>query len=125
MARDRCLFIVLFTMPTLVVLSMWIGVGSCECPSLWGVNHSILALRVLRNSAPSSDSAADAATSLRMAQVMCMLPLRLMGLFAFGRLPLKKYPPTRLHGLPADRYDASECTVSIISDERNPMTALG
>ena len=104
---------------------MWIGVGGCECPSSCNVNRSIFASRALRKSAPSSASAADAATSFRMAHVMCMLPLRRMGLFASGRLPRKKYPPARLRALPADRYEASECTLSIISDARNLMTALG
>jgi len=108
---------------TAVVLLMWIDVGGCECPSSWRVNRSILASRALRKSAPSSASAADAATSFRMTQFMCMLPLRLMGLFSFGRLPRKKYPPVQLRALPF--YNASECMLSIISDARNRMTALG
>ena len=62
--RDCCLFIAWFTMHTAVVLLMWIDVGGYECPSLWRVNRSILALRALMKSAPSSTSAADATRPL-------------------------------------------------------------
>ncbi len=53
----------------------------------------ILASCALRNSAPSSASVADAATSLRMVQVILIAPLMMIGLASHGKLPRKKYPP--------------------------------
>ena len=57
-------------MPTAVVLSTWIGVGGCGCPNAWSVIRNTLASCALRKRAPSSASAAEAATSLRIAHVM-------------------------------------------------------
>ena len=60
----------LFTIPTAVVLSTWVGVGGCGCPSSNSVKRMILASCVFKNNAPNSASAADAATNLRIAHVM-------------------------------------------------------
>ena len=62
-----------------------------------------LASCALRNSAPSSASAADAATSLRIVQVMWIAPLMMIGSASRGMLPRKKYPPARLLALGALR----------------------
>ena len=46
-------------MPVAVALSQWIGVGGCGCPSYRNMRLMVLASLEFRNSAPSSDSAAD------------------------------------------------------------------
>jgi hypothetical protein len=61
---------VLLTIPTVVVLSMCIGAGSCGWPSSFRVRRRNLASWALRNRASSLALAADAVTSLRMVQVM-------------------------------------------------------
>eukprot|EP00956_Cyclotella_meneghiniana_P025264 scaffold52397_cov88-Cyclotella_meneghiniana.AAC.1 len=66
--------------------------------------------------APSSASAADDATNLRMEQMMLIAPLSLMGCPSRGRLPMKKYPDALLFESFALRYDASEWTLSIMSE---------
>ena len=80
---------------------------------------------VLMKSAPSSDSAADAATSFSMVHVMAMLPLSLIFYPLRGILPRKKYPPALLLPWDAVRYDASEWMLSTISDALNWMIAFG
>ena len=99
-------------MPTAVVLSMCTGVAGCGWPNSCNVSRSIFACCALRNSAPNSASAADATTSFRMEHVMCIFPFRRIGCLFLGRLPRKKYPPARLLAFPADKYDASECTLT-------------
>ncbi len=69
-ACDLCCLIVLLTIPTVVVLSMCIGVGGCGWLSSARISHNTLASCVFRKSAPSSASAAEAATSLRIAHVI-------------------------------------------------------
>ena len=113
------LFIVLFTIPTAVVLSTWIGVGGWEWPSSWSIKGMICDSRVLMKSAPNSASAADAATSFSMVHVMAMLPLSLIFYPWHGMLPRKKYPPALLLPRDAVRYDASEWMLSTISDAMN------
>ena len=63
----------LFTIPTVVVLSTCTGVGGYGWPDSSSISLSVLASWVLRNSAPNSASAADATTSLRIAHVMWIL----------------------------------------------------
>ena len=72
MLLDLCLFIVLFTIPTDVVLSMWIGVGGWGWPSSWSISRMILASWLLMKSAPNYASASDAATSFSMVHVMAI-----------------------------------------------------
>ena len=88
-----------FTIPTVVVLSMWIGVEGCGWPSSARVMRRIFASWAFRNKAPSSASAAEAATSLRIVQLMWTAPLRKMGSLSTGIDPKKKYPPARLRAL--------------------------
>ena len=95
-ALDLCLLIVLLTMLTAVVLSTWMGVGGCGCPSLCKIWRITLASWAFRNSAPSSASAADAATTFKMVQVIMILPLRKIGRPCFGKLSRGKYLPTLL-----------------------------
>ena len=80
----------LLTILTVVVLSTCIGVGGCVCPSSLRIRRMTLASCALRNSAPSSASAADAATSLRIVQVMWIAPLMMIGAASRGMLPRKK-----------------------------------
>ena len=78
-ALDRCRFMVLFTMPTAVVLSTCIGVGGRGWPSSSNINQMTVASWELRNSAPNSASAANAAMSFKMEQVVKIFPFNLMG----------------------------------------------
>ena len=103
-------------MPTDVVLSMWMGVGGCGWPNLWRVILVFFASCVLRKNYPRSASAADATTSLRIAQVMWIFLFNRMDFPSIGMLPRKKYPPDRLWPLPADNYDSLEWILSIIAE---------
>ena len=125
MLLDLCLFIVLFTIPTDVVLSMWIGVGGWEWPSSWIIRRMIHASWVLIKSVPNSASAADAATIFSMVHVMAMLPLSLIFFPLRGMLPRKKYPLALLLPWDSVRYDESEWMLSTISDALNWMIAFG
>ena len=87
MLLDLCLFILLFTILTAVVLPMWIGVGGWGWPSSWSIRRMIRAYQVLMKSAPNSASAVDAATSFSMVHVMAMLPLSLIFSQLRGTLP--------------------------------------
>ena len=58
----------LFTIPTVVELSMWIGVGGWGCPSSSRVSLIIFASFAFRNNAPSYASAALAATNFKRVQ---------------------------------------------------------
>ena len=66
MDQDCCFLTVSFAMPTVVRLSQCIGVGGCACPNSSRMVQSILPSFVLRNKAPSSDSADEATTNLRI-----------------------------------------------------------
>ena len=125
MLLDLCLFIVLFTIPTAFVFSMWIGVGGWGWSSSWNIRRMIHASWVLMKNAPNSASAADAATSFSMVHVMAMLPLSLVFSPLRGMLPRNKYPPALLLPWDAVRYDASEWMLSTISDDLNWMIACG
>ena len=98
----------MLTIPTDVMLSTWICVGSCGWHNLWRMSLIIFASRVLRNNYPSLASAADAATSLTMAQVMWTFPFNRTDFPSIGMLLRKKYPPALLRPFPADNYDALE-----------------
>ena len=81
------------------------------------VNLNILASCVLRKRAPNYASAAEAATSFRIAHVIiAMFPLSLIGFPFTGTVPMKKYPLARDRACEAVRYDASECTLRIMSE---------
>ena len=103
-------------MPTAVELSMCMGVGGCGWPNSCRVRRMILASFAFRKSAPSSASAADAATNLSKLQRTWIAPLSAMGLPSSGIDPKKKYPAARLLALGALKYEASEWTFNIMSD---------
>ncbi len=88
--RECCCLIVLLTMPTVVVLLKWMGVGGCGCPSSSRVRQRTLASWALKKRAPNLALAANAAMSLRMVQVMWIVPLSLIGLPLMGKLTRKK-----------------------------------
>ena len=67
----------------------------------------------LRKRAPNSASAVDAATCLRMVQVIVSIaPLNLIGLPLTGKLPRKKYTLAWLRVQGAERYEASKWTLT-------------
>ena len=100
-------------------------VGGCGCPSSCSISLITFASWAFKNSAPSSASAADAATSFSIKQVIIILPFKTMGSPSFGKLPRKKYPPARLLALAAVKYDASECMLSTMLESRNLIFAFG
>ena len=79
MLCNFCRLMVLLTIPTVVELSMCIGVGGWGCPNSCSVKHITFACLVFNNSAPSSASAADAATHFKIEHMTCMAPLSLIG----------------------------------------------
>ena len=95
-------------MPTAVILSQCIGVGGCACPNSSRKILSILPYFVLRNKAPSSASAAEATTNLRIPLWTYIAPLSGIGLYLLGTDPRKKCPAVPLMARTSDRYDASE-----------------
>ena len=125
MLLDLCLFIVLFTMPTAVVLSMWIGVDGWGWTSSWSIRRMIHASWVLTKSTPNSASAADSATIFSMVHVMAMFPLILMFSPLRGMLPRNKYPTALILPWDVVMYDASEWMLSTISDALNWMIEFG
>lgn len=86
MLLDFCLFRVLFTIPTVVELSMWMGVGGCGWPNSSSVSRSIFASFAFKNNAPNSASAAEAATNRRTVLTTRTAPLRKIGLLGFVRV---------------------------------------
>ena len=113
---DRCLFTVLFAMPTAVELSQCIGVGGWGCPISSSVSQKIVACLQLRNNAPSSASAADATTNRKIAHNVKNAPFNLMGFVGSAFHPMKKCPHALLWALASDKYDASEWIFNTISD---------
>ncbi len=68
----------------------------------------------LRKRDQSSDLAADEVTHLQMVERASTAPFSLMGKPSFGRDTRKKWAPARLCACGAVRYEASECTLSIM-----------
>ena len=116
MLRERCRFKVLFAMPADVALLQCMGVGGCGWPSSSSVRLMIFASFAFKNIAPNSDSAADAATNLRIVQCVSIGPFRRMGHLSSGCQPRKKCLAARLLAILAERYNALECTFNIMSD---------
>jgi hypothetical protein len=81
---DLCRFTVLFTMPTAVELSQCIGVGGWGCPISSSMSQKIVACLQLRNNAPSSASAADATTNLKIPHNVKKTPIQFDGLCGVG-----------------------------------------
>ena len=71
------------------VVGVYWRTGGCGWPNSRSISLGILASWALRNNAPNSASAVDAATSLRIAHVMWMLPFNWMFWLSFGVLPRK------------------------------------
>ena len=116
MACDCFLFIVLFTIPTTVVLSIFIGVAGWGCPSSAKESRIIFASFAFRNNDPSSPSAADDATGSSVVHNACVGLFKVMVCPFTGIDPKKNIPPTLLRALGAVKYGASECICRIISD---------
>ena len=76
MACNRCLFILLFTIPTIVVLPIFIGVADWGCPSSANESQIMFAYFALRNIAPSSASTADDATCFIIVHYACIGPFK-------------------------------------------------
>ena len=69
---------VLLTIPTIQVLSICIDVGGCGCPNSSSVMHMVLASFAIKNSAPSSASAAEAATNFNILHKEWIVPFNLI-----------------------------------------------
>ena len=80
---------VLFAMPTAVVLSMWMGVGGGGCPSSCNMIRMTSASLALRNKAPSSASAAEAVMHFKIVHDVSTAPLSRAGLPSWGTDPKK------------------------------------
>ena len=106
--RGCCFFTVSFAMPTAVRLSQCIGVGGCACPNYSRMIRSILPYFVLRNKAPSSDSADETTTNLRIPLWTYITPLSGIGSYLLGTDPRKIFLAVRLLTRTSDRYDALE-----------------
>jgi hypothetical protein len=76
----------------------------------------IFACAVFKNNAPSSASAAEAATSWRITHRSWIGPFNLIGSFGWGTDPRKNLPDALLLARLSDKYDASECMFNIISE---------
>ena len=89
MAQDRRLSIVLFKIPTTMMLSICIGVAGCGFPSSAKESCIIFASFAFRNNAPSSAPAADYATCFSIVHNACMGPFKGIGCL-FTRIEPKK-----------------------------------
>ena len=119
MDRDRCLFMVLFTIPNAVVLSMWNGVAGWGWPSSVRISHTIFACFAFKNNAPSSASAADDTTCFIITHNECIGPFKNIGFLLMGMEPNKEFPTALLRALGAlgaIRYDTLKCICRIMSD---------
>ena len=76
---NLCRLMVPLTISVYVLLSIYIGLGGSECPSLSRVSLMIFASWALRKRMPSSALAADAAISLGVANAIVMFPLSWIG----------------------------------------------
>jgi hypothetical protein len=123
--RNRWRLIVLFAMPTVVVLSQCTGVRGWGWPSSSKVSQKIIPSLQLRNRAPSSALATDATTKRSMVHSVKNCPFSLMGSPSFGSHPKKKWPHARLWAFVSERYDASECMFNTMLDAQNRTVASG
>ena len=95
-------------MSVAVALLQLIDVGGCRCPSSCNVSLMILSSFAFKNSAPSSASAAYAATNLSIRHSVDIAPFMWMGCLYRGFHTRKKCPAARLRASLADKYDTSE-----------------
>jgi hypothetical protein len=117
---------VLLTSPTVIVLSMCIGVGGCGCPSLPRVKQRTLASWALRKRAPNSASAGGCSNEFEDGTSDVNSSVQ------FDWIAVSWYAAKEeisigslLQARGADRYDALECTLSIMSDVRYRILASG
>ena len=75
----------LFTTPTVVELSVWMGEGVRRHPISMSVWHKLIISFAVMNSAPRSDSAAEDMTNLMMVVMVRTGPLNL-GLGSFSEI---------------------------------------
>ena len=92
-----------FTVPHVVELLQLIGVGGCGCPISCSISLAILPCFTLRNKAPNSASATDAATNLSMLHELCIALFNLMGSPGLGSHPRKKCPDALLLAFCSDK----------------------
>jgi hypothetical protein len=69
-----------------------------------------------KSNVPSSALAVEVAPKQSTVQRMLTAPLIAIGSSVRGRLPRKKYPAAQLCAFGALKYDASKCTLRIMSD---------
>jgi hypothetical protein len=77
------------------------------------------------NKAPSSASAADATTHLKIEHNVWKAPFSLISFPSLGMDPMKKCPHAQLCAFGLLKYDASECMFNTIFDAQNLTTAFG
>ena len=77
------------------------------------------------NNAPSSASAADAATNFKMVHRVKMAPSSQIASPSFGIHPRKKWSHAMILPFLTERYEASEWMLRIISDAQKCMVASG
>ena len=102
---------VLFAIPMAVALSQCAGIFGCGWPRSSRVALKIILSWQLRNSAPSSASAADATTNLNIEHSIWKAPFNLMGSPSFGSVPMKKWPDALLCAFGSLRYDTSKWNI--------------
>jgi hypothetical protein len=83
----------------------------------------IVACLQLRNNAPSSASAADATTNLKIVHNVKNAPFNLLGFVGSAFHLMKKFPHALLWALASDKYDASKWIFNTISDARKRRVA--
>ena len=89
-AHDLWRLMVLFAMPTAVALSQCIGILGWGCPRSSRVVLNIIPSWQFINNAPSSASAANATTYIKIAHNVWKAPYSLIGLPSLGSDPMKK-----------------------------------
>ena len=124
-ACNLCLLMVLFAMPTAIVLSQCTGIFGCGWPRSLRVDLKIIPSWQLRNNAPNSASAADATTKRKIKHSVWKAPLSVISFPSIGKDPMKKWPHALLRAFGSLRYDASEWMLNTMSDARNRMQQGG
>ena len=84
MELERCFLMVPLSMPAVVALSQYMGVGGCRLLSYDKVSKIVCPSLTFMNSAPNSASATDNAKNLRMVQRIKIAPLSVMGSPSLG-----------------------------------------
>ncbi len=101
---------VLFAMPTAVALSQCTGIGGWGCPRSLRVALKIIPSWKFINNAPSSASAADATSHLKIEHNVWNVPFSLMGFPSLGTELMKKWPHAWLRAFSSLKYDRNGCS---------------